>query len=130
MLPQYFAQNADSKHPIYSTELGIYTPHCGLSNVKMSWGHDEYLYQVCVRNGCTLPAEGLAAIRFHSFYPWHNKGAYSHLTNEHDERMLEFVLKFNAHDLYSKSQPKQDVQKLKPYYQSLIAKYFPEKLKW
>jgi inositol oxygenase len=83
-----------------------------------------------VRNGCTLPMEALYMIRFHSFYPWHNKGAYRHLTNETDERMLEWVLKFNAHDLYSKANQKQDVAKLKPYYQGLIKKYFPQTLNW
>jgi hypothetical protein len=35
----------------------------GLKNVHMSWGHDEYLYQVCVRNGSTLPEQALYMIR-------------------------------------------------------------------
>ena len=30
----------------YNTKLGIYEENCGLDNVLMSWGHDEYLYQV------------------------------------------------------------------------------------
>jgi hypothetical protein len=42
-------------------------------------GHDEYLYQVCVRNGSTLPPQALAIIRYHSLYPWHHAGAYRHL---------------------------------------------------
>jgi inositol oxygenase len=130
VLSQYFDQNPDRNHPVYSTLNGVYEPHCGLEKVKMSWGHDEYLYQVCTRNGSTLPTSALYMIRFHSFYPWHNKGAYKHLTNEADEAQLEWVLKFNAHDLYSKSDAKQDVQALKPYYQKLIAKYFPAELKW
>jgi inositol oxygenase len=70
VFPQYFATNPDASHPIYSTKLGVYEEHCGLEKVKMSWGHDEYLYQVCVRNGCTLPKQALYMIRFHSFYPW------------------------------------------------------------
>jgi inositol oxygenase len=127
---QFFAANPDSTHPVYSTSNGVYTPGCGLSKVKMSWGHDEYLYQVCVRNGCTLPIQALYMIRFHSFYPWHNKGAYVHLTDAADQANLEWVLKFNQHDLYSKANEKQDVEKLKPYYQSLIQKYFPAELKW
>ncbi len=30
----------------YNTQLGIYKPGCGLRNVDMSWGHDEYVYQM------------------------------------------------------------------------------------
>jgi len=39
--PETFAANPDSHDPIYSTESGIYQPHCGLDNVMLSWGHDE-----------------------------------------------------------------------------------------
>ena len=77
-----------------STEYGIYKANCGLENVLMSWGHDEYLYQVLKHNGTTLPEEGLYMIRFHSFYPWHTGGDYKHLTNEKDESMMEWVNEF------------------------------------
>jgi inositol oxygenase len=130
VFPHFFDANPDRHHPVYSTELGLYEAHCGLDKVKMSFGHDEYLYRVCVLNQCTLPMEALYMLRFHSFYPWHKQGAYRHLTNEQDEKMLEQVLKFNQHDLYSKSKEKQDVAALKPYYQKLIAKYFPPVLNW
>ena len=30
----------------YNTKLGIYKEGCGIENVIMSWGHDEYLYHV------------------------------------------------------------------------------------
>ena len=30
----------------YNTKYGVYSKNCGLENVKMSWGHDEYLYQI------------------------------------------------------------------------------------
>lgn len=33
--------NPDSQDPVYSTEFGVYSPHCGLENVMLSWGHDE-----------------------------------------------------------------------------------------
>jgi len=69
-------------------------------------------------------------IRYHSFYPWHTGGAYAHLTAPEDEQSLAWVRRFNAHDLYSKSHAKQDVQALKPYYQGIIAKYFPQELRW
>ena len=39
--PDSFAANPDSHDQIYSTEHGIYQPHCGLDNVMLSWGHDE-----------------------------------------------------------------------------------------
>jgi inositol oxygenase len=32
--------------------------------------------------------------------------------------------------LYSKSHTKPDVEKLKPYYQELIAEFFPPELRW
>jgi len=126
-----FALNPDSKHPVYSTELGVYTKNCGLKNVKMAFGHDEYLYQVCVRNGSKIPEAGLAMIRFHSFYPWHEQRGYKYLCNEEDEKNLEWVKKFNEHDLYSKTAAEQPKEKLKPYYMGLIKKYFPNgELNW
>ncbi|KAI5309954.1 hypothetical protein KEM55_002056, partial [Ascosphaera atra] len=41
-----FKQNPDYDHEIYGTKYGIYHPGCGLDNVMLSWGHDEYLYHV------------------------------------------------------------------------------------
>uniref|UniRef100_A0A8B9M449 Inositol oxygenase n=1 Tax=Accipiter nisus TaxID=211598 RepID=A0A8B9M449_9AVES len=35
-----FHDNPDTRDPLYSTEYGMYQPHCGLENVLMSWGHD------------------------------------------------------------------------------------------
>jgi len=127
--PETFANNPDSNHPVYSTKYGVYHPNCGLENVMLSWGHDEYLYHV-LRTQSTLPEEGLHMIRYHSFYPWHREGAYSHLINEADEKALEAVRAFNPYDLYSKSDDPVNPEKLKPYYQGLIAKYFPEVIEW
>ncbi|EAU89686.1 myo-inositol oxygenase [Coprinopsis cinerea okayama7 len=124
-----FAGNPDSYDEVYSTEYGIYKPNCGLDNVMLSWGHDEYLYNV-FKDQSYLPPEALAMIRYHSFYPWHREGAYKHLCNEKDEEILAAVKAFNPYDLYSKSDERCDVEKLKPYYQSLIAKYFPPELDW
>jgi inositol oxygenase len=127
---QYFSENPDSANPKYNTELGMYTRGCGLTNVLFSWGHDEYLYQVCVRNGAKLPLEGLYMIRFHSFYPWHRKGGYEHLLDDQDRSMLEWVVKFNQYDLYSKSDEFSITDATISYYKSLIAKYFPTQLNW
>ena len=60
----------------------------------MSWGHDEYLYQVLKHNGTGIPEEGLYMIRFHSFYPWHTGGDYKHLTSAKDESMMKWVNEF------------------------------------
>lgn len=69
----------------------MYKPHCGLDNIMMSWGHDEYLYRVLKHNKSTLPEEALYIIKYHSFYPWHTSGDYSHLANEKDEKMKTWV---------------------------------------
>ncbi|KAJ3508803.1 hypothetical protein NLJ89_g5553 [Agrocybe chaxingu] len=127
--PETFKNNPDSNDSVYSTEYGIYKPHCGLDNVMLSWGHDEYLYNV-FKDQSTLPVEALAMIRYHSFYPWHREGAYSHLTNDKDKEVLKAVQAFNPYDLYSKSDKPCDVDALRPYYQGLIAKFFPPVLDW
>ncbi|RXW21850.1 hypothetical protein EST38_g3997 [Candolleomyces aberdarensis] len=127
--PETFKSNPDSNDELYSTEYGIYKPHCGLDNVMLSWGHDEYLYNV-FKDQSYLPDEALAMIRYHSFYPWHREGAYRHLCNEKDEKILAAVQAFNPYDLYSKSDDRIDVEKLAPYYQGLIAKFFPPILDW
>ena len=72
----------------------MYEPNCGLNNIMMSFGHDEYLYQTAVRNGFKLPPAALYIIRFHSFYPWHTGGAYDHLCNDKDREMLTWVTEF------------------------------------
>ncbi|KAF8069246.1 DUF706-domain-containing protein [Lyophyllum atratum] len=127
--PDTFAGNPDSKDALYSTAYGIYQPNCGLENIMLSWGHDEYLYLV-LKNQCTLPPEGLAMIRYHSFYPWHREGAYQHLTCPADKAALDAVRAFNPYDLYSKSDDPVDPEALKPYYMALIDKFFPEIIEW
>src|SRR4029078_7108663 len=42
VFPQFFAENPDHRDPRYQTRLGVYAAGCGLSQVQMSWGHDEY----------------------------------------------------------------------------------------
>lgn len=122
-----FSANRDFEDPIYSTKHGIYTPGCGLDNVMLSWGHDEYLYHIA-KEQSTLPQEALAMIRYHSFYPWHTAGAYRWMEDEHDAKMLEAVKAFNPYDLYSKSDDVPSVSELKPYYLELIDEFFPEKI--
>jgi len=128
---QSFEANPDMKHPVYRTKNGIYKEHCGISNLMMSWGHDEYMYWVLKENGCTIPEAGLNIIRFHSFYPWHDRRAYMHLEAPEDAETLLWVREFNKFDLYSKGDAIPDVVALKPYYQSLLEKYgIGGKLRW
>jgi inositol oxygenase len=124
---EFFADNPDSKVPEYQTLYGIYSPHCGLDNVHMSWGHDEYIYHV-TRDYLPEPAQYM--LRYHSFYPAHRHGAYRHLMNAHDEKMFEWVKKFNAYDLYSKGRERPNIKELKPYYEDLVAEFFPSEIDW
>ena len=123
----YFAANPDAQVAEYQTLNGIYEPHCGLENVHMSWGHDEYIYRV-VRN--YLPEPALYMLRYHSFYAAHRHSAYRHLMSAHDEEMFDWVRKFNPYDLYSKGASKPNLQELRPWYEDLIAEFFPEPIDW
>ena len=85
-----------------------------------------------VHNKVAIPLEGLYIIRYHSCYPWHTGGEYRRFMNndEDDEKTLKWVLEFNKYDLYKKADSRPDVDKLWPYYQTLIDKYMPGKLCW
>ncbi|KAG2256917.1 hypothetical protein Bca52824_076211 [Brassica carinata] len=111
---------------------GIYTEGCGLArdNVFMSWGRDDYMYLVAKEKQTTLPSAGLFIIRYHSFYALHKSEAYEHLVNDEDRENMKWLKVFNMYDLYSKSKVRINVEEVKPYYISLINKYFPTKLKW
>jgi inositol oxygenase len=123
--PEFFEANPDSKDPRYNTKYGVYEPNCGLDKVKMSWGHDEYIYQI-MKN--YIPEEGLYMLRYHSFYPQHRENAYDHLMNKHDQEMFKWIDKFNPYDLYSKVPVPPDAKALRPYYEDLVAKYLPSVL--
>jgi len=125
VLHELFVENPDTRVPEYSTRLGIYQQGCGLDQVEMSWGHDEYLYHV-VRG--RLPDEALAMIRYHSFYAAHREGDYADLTSERDREQLRWVRAFNPYDLYSKSPERPDRRALEPFYRELVAEFFPEPL--
>jgi inositol oxygenase len=123
----FFSLNPDSTNEKYNTDYGIYSPHCGLRNVHMSWGHDEYVYHM-VKD--YLPEQGLYMLRYHSFYSQHREHAYNHLMDKHDEEMFKWVKLFNPYDLYSKSATPPDWKELRPYYEDLVAKYLPATLKF
>lgn len=124
-----FQGNPDMGDSRYNTQLGVYSPGCGMEQVTMSWGHDEFLYQVLVNHTAkvhtTIPEGGLWAVRFHSCYPWHTGGDYSHLARPGDKDIMDWVKEFNKFDLYTKSPVVPDIQALTPYYQGLVDKYLP-----
>jgi inositol oxygenase len=123
----YFSANPDSKNAAYQDLCGVYEPHCGLENVHMSWGHDEYIYQVTKKY---LPEPAQYMLRYHSFYAAHKHDAYRHLMSPHDEEMFQWVRKFNPYDLYSKGAEKPNLKEILPYYQDLIAEFIPGKIDW
>ena len=124
---EFFKNNPDYTNENFNTKYGVYEPNCGLRNVTMSWGHDEYVYNIAKD---TLPEEALYMLRYHSFYPWHKEGAYDHLLDDHDRKMLKWVKLFNPYDLYSKNPTPPNWSALKPYYEDLVAKYLPAELKF
>lgn len=127
VFPEFFASNPDSKVAEYQTECGIYQRNCGLDKVHLSWGHDEYIYRA-TRN--FMPESAQYMLRYHSFYAAHRHGAYRHLMNSHDEKMFEWVNKFNPYDLYSKGLEKPNAKEIMPYYEDLVAEFFPSEIDW
>ena len=127
VFPEFFAGNPDIHDPLLQTEHGIYQPGCGLENVVMSWGHDEYLYLVTRDR---LPLEAQYVIRYHSFYPLHREHEYLWMLNDQDRRMLKWVKAFNPFDLYSKGDAKPDADRLLPFYRGLVEEFLPGKLRW
>jgi len=127
VFPEFFAANPDSKVPDYQTKFGIYEPRCGLNNVHLSWGHDEYIY-LATRH--YLPEEAQYMLRYHSFYAAHRHGAYGHLMNDRDEQMFHWVRAFNPYDLYSKGRERPNMKEIRPYYEDLVSEYFPDTIAW
>jgi len=140
VFPDLNQHNSDMQDARYNTRLGIYEEGCGFDNCLFSFGHDEYLYQVLKYNqqynpecNLTLPEEALYVIRFHSFYPWHNKQAYEYLASQKDKNNRELLQKFSSYDLYTKSDEDNsfDLKMLREYYQVLIKKYIgTDELYW
>lgn len=120
--PEFFSNNPDYSDQRYNTRYGVYSPNCGLKKVHMSWGHDEYVYNM-VKD--YIPEPGLYMLRYHSFYAQHRENAYDHLLDEHDKEMFKWVQLFNPYDLYSKNPQPPDWNELRPYYEDLVAKYLP-----
>tara|TARA_Y100001933_G_scaffold152313_1_gene150774 strand:- start:335 stop:1147 length:813 start_codon:yes stop_codon:yes gene_type:complete len=122
--PEFNKLNPDMADERYNTPLGIYEKGCGLDNLTLAWGHDEYLYQVLTNHrDNNLPEEAMVMIRYHSFYPWHSGGSYAELLNERDAEYLKWIKDFNKYDLYTKSQKVYDLDDVREYYQPIAEKY-------
>ena len=122
--PEFNSLNADMSDPRYSDSKGIYEEGCGLDNLTLAWGHDEYLYQVLKNHSQNkIPHEGMVMIRYHSFYPWHTGGSYEELTNKKDEQYKEWIIDFNKYDLYTKSNTIYNLEEIKDYYLPIAEKY-------
>ncbi len=122
---EFLEDNPDRQVAIYQTPCGIYEEGCGLDQVLMSWGHDEYMYHVTKDY---LPPEALYMIRYHSFYPAHREGAYGHLMNDQDRRFIEAVRAFNPYDLYTKCEERCEEAELRDFYEDLWDEFFPKQL--
>ena len=127
--------NSDYDNPFLNTPYGIYQPQCGIQNLTLSFGHDEYLYLVLKNNKFGdihyLEEKYWNIIRFHSFYPWHTGGDYKEFMNSTDDQLLKDVLHFNQFDLYSKEDTDFVLNDhIKKYYHDLLNIYFPNPLNW
>jgi inositol oxygenase len=124
-------KNPDYHNSKYNSKYGIYSKNCGIQNIKLSFGHDEYLYLILKNNtNHNLSEKYINIIRFHSFYPWHTGKDYHYFMNDKDNQILKDVLNFNKYDLYSKNDDTYISPDVKKYYTDLLKTFFPEPLQW
>ncbi|MCD7449145.1 Inositol oxygenase 1 [Datura stramonium] len=116
VLHEQLKENPDNNNPAYNTKYGVYSEGCGLDNVAK-------------KNKTTLPSAALFIVRYHSFYRKQSiiqllctSQGICCLMNGEDHENLKWLHIFNKYDLYSKSKVRIDVEKVKPYYMSLIEK--------
>jgi len=122
--PEFNKLNPDMHDERYNTPNGIYKPGCGIDNLHLAWGHDEYLYKVLEHHkGNKIPKAGMVMIRYHSFYPWHSEGSYAQFADSNDEQYKEWVTDFNKYDLYTKSEQTYRLEEIKGHYAPIAEKY-------
>jgi inositol oxygenase len=124
----------NSLNPNHIDGISIYQDGCGLHNVSVAFGHDEYMYRLLVANNHKMPPEAEYIVRYHSLYAWHSSDAYDYLQDKEDARMKKIVKEFNAFDLYTKNDalPKEWTIELRNYYSGLVKKYISPSMiiKW
>jgi len=118
---EYFKNNPEN---LTNTKYGMYHAKCGIDHLLFSFSHDIYAYLVFKHNGCLIPEDGLKIIRYHSFYSWHNQNAYEYFMKDEDYEIRTLCNEFSLCDLYSKKDVPVNVKDVKPYYDTLIKKYF------
>jgi len=113
-------------------KLGVYTERCGLDKLNITFGHDEYLYQVLLQNKDKhrMSEKSMNIIKYHSFYPWHTSGDYHEFMNDEDKKTLEDVIYFNQFDLYSKEDDTNISDEVKEYYNQILDDFFVNDLQW
>lgn len=133
----FFAQNPDTTHPVYGTKLGIYEEGCGLDNLVISFGHDEYLHRVLddaiAEGACSLPPEALHIVRYHSAYVIHTSGEYDYFLTDRDRRWMSVLHAFRDHiDLYTKREAPGRIEDHLPGIYEIVHRYIrPDaKLRW
>mmetsp|Transcript_25746 Transcript_25746/g.53378 ORF Transcript_25746/g.53378 Transcript_25746/m.53378 type:complete len:363 (-) Transcript_25746:639-1727(-) len=145
----FHKSNPDADNSAFQGRYGIYKPNCGLKQLLLSFGHDEYLALVLEGHAEAveqrkaigeevpvkqLPKEAIYMVRFHSFYPWHtprgNGRGYLHLASKEDWRLLPLVKALQKSDLYSKTKDLPDIEELQAFYGKLIQEHFLPSLRW
>lgn len=137
-----FKFNRDWKKQSYQSKTGAYKKNCGIDNILMTWGHDEYLFQMVfdwlkqntdfVKKQWKCTAMELRLflymIRFHSFYAFHRESAYKELWSKTDAKLRPFLRVFSMFDLYSKPDKLPPIKELDKTYKPFVEKFFPPKL--
>ena len=122
---QFYVNNPD----LNMGKVGLYKENCGFSRVDMSYGHDEFLANVLVKNKIEIPKEAVYMIKYHSFYAWHTPPngniGYKYLASEEDWINLPLLKILQKADLYSKSTNLPDITKIIKEYKILVEKYIP-----
>lgn len=134
-----FKYNSDWKIVNAKGKSGFYKPKCGLDEMLMTWGHDEYLFHM-VFNWLKENAEFvkkswkcsaleirlmLYMIRFHSFYAFHRQGGYRQLWSKTDAKLRPYLRIFSMFDLYSKPDRLPAIKVLDKEFKPLVNKFFP-----
>lgn len=116
-------QNPDVDDTLLSTGTGMYSPRVGFDHMIFV-GHDEVIYQALCKTEHRLSDEALYVLRYHSFYPWHQHGAYSLYASAKDRERLPLLQAFQKLDLYTK--PAQPVSTTdRESILSIVSKYLP-----
>ena len=133
----FFAESPDTSHPVYGTKLGIYEEGCGLDNLVISFGHDEYLHRVlsdAIADGaCSLPPEALHIVRYHSAYVIHTAGEYDYFLSDRDRALMPVLHAFRDEiDLYTKREAPGRIEDHLPGIYEVVNRYIrPDyKLRW